>query len=188
MLSNEEFFNYIVGDQDIKWSCTYNNELIHFKGTYFRYHDLVKDLSHRGYNVYYAPNIINWKDSYFKLNASFIDLYYGIGNNIPINITGKYKASKIDELEHSDIPPTCIVMTRNGLQAYWALEAGATVGQFNVLEKILVNRFQANKAVTNPTSPLRVPSTFCCKDSNNHYLCDIITFNDVRYNIGDMIN
>lgn len=196
MITNNEFFKDIFGEKNIKFRCIsivngrkpidadsiYNENISEF----------LSQANNQQFEVYFVVNSGGYRDSEIKhFNALFIDLDCGRnedGEYFDLDFIQEYKKAKLEMIHTSELPPSYIVETRNGLHVYWLLSEGAELEQFAICEEKLIKYFDADKKVKNPARLMRVPNFFWMKDPQNPYLVTILQRNEIRYDIKDIID
>ncbi|KGK81783.1 hypothetical protein DP73_21175 [Desulfosporosinus sp. HMP52] len=195
MISTEQFFEYIFGTQHIRFRCLLTGARVSPIDSHGYFNQetisLLQQANEQNREIYYVINTGGYKnDEITKINAVFVDLDCGRDENgdyYPLDIVSDYKKDRLSKLSSFIYKPTFIVNTRNGFQAIWALQDDATIEQFNRCESRLIKFFAADERVKKLAQLLRAPGFTWCKDINNKYFCDIEAFNDVRYNIQDIL-
>ena len=81
--------------------------------------------------------------------------------------------------------PSLIIETKNGYQVYWASK-NATQANFDAIEKILVERYDADKNAKDICRLLRVPGFWHSKDPTAKFLIKVIHKEDVSYSEQEM--
>jgi hypothetical protein len=193
IITTENFFSVLHGEEYVNFRCLNDSVNIAPSGNYnVNMIPILKQANDNNCEIYFVVNSGGYKDEYItKFNAVFTDLDCGKDDNkqyFPLEIVEQYKKKTLEILHQFPFKPTYIVDTRNGFHVYWALNAGATLGQFNECEHRLISYFDADTKAKNPARLMRVPGYYWRKYPNNPYLCKVIEFNDARYNIQNIIN
>ncbi len=150
-----------------------------------------KEYNKQGFAIYWTPNTMN---SISKLtehtddNVTFLDYYFVDIDFIDPETNRKYteerlahlltaKEDKIDELLEAVIPPTMIVETRNGVQAYWKCghipATEEAIQTYKEVQERLVYAFGGDTNAMNRSRFLRYPNFYHLKDVNNPYMIAI---------------
>ena len=139
--------------------------------------------------LHYIPNTGGTKDEDIKqFNTYFIDLDCGRDNNkryFDLDTVLEYKKKKMKELQRFQPSPSAIVQTRNGLQVYWFIKDAPTPSQWRRIENYLVEKFNADVNVKNPSKQLRLPCTVWMKEGYPPFYCDILNLEHLYYTVLD---
>ncbi len=172
----------VIKESSIKLNGEYNDYMI----------DKLLQFNRQGYNVYYVVNGGGDKDHQIdKINAVYIDFDCGRDENkkyYPLDKVNKYKNEKRKVIESFEFEPSFLVETRNGFHVYWLVEDGATVEQFKDCQSRLINYFDSDKAVKNPSRVMRLPNYNWVKDIHNPFMCSVLEENQNKYDIKAIID
>ena len=115
-----------------------------------------------------------------KINAQFIDI------DAPKDIRtdkvelNKWKKRKINKLLKYSLPPSIIVVSKNGLHCYWLIKDGK-IDLFRYIQQQLIQQFKADESCINESHCLRLPNFEHKKDRKDKYPVLVYHFSDVRY-------
>ncbi|MEW9674153.1 hypothetical protein [Ammoniphilus sp. 3BR4] len=187
------FFMNIHRDEDIHFRCMKDRSIKDLKSKYNEdAHTFLSYLNDQDYEIYFVANTGGYRDEHItKINCVFVDLDRGRDQNgeyFDLDTVSEYKKLKLQELCEYEYQPTHIIETRNGLHAYWLLEEGATIDDFNECEMRLINYFSGDRKVRRPANLLRVPNFYWCKYKDNKYMVRILEYNHQRYCIKDLVD
>lgn len=192
MITSNKFFSELFSTTPINFRCIKSGvKPIDSIGTYEEASSSLEDANKMNYEIYFVVNSGGYKDAEItKFNAVFLD--FDCGRNEfreyhSLEKTSEFKQMKIEELQKFKYKPSIVIETRNGLHVYWLLDGCSTIEQFRECEEKLISYFDADKNVKNPARLMRVPHFYWCKDVNNKFFSNILQFNDVRYEIDDLI-
>ncbi len=118
------------------------------------------DLNAAGKNIYWTTNQarpgLNRKPS----KADIVRTRFAHVDIDPPKGGGSFdKAAKIAELESATLPPTFILDSGGGLQAFWRLDGAATGSDVEGLNRALVARFGGDPSCWNADRLMRLPGT-----------------------------
>lgn len=186
------FFIDLHGSDQINFRCIKQQHSYTLNGRYnLNTQQQLKQLNEQGYENYFVPNTGGYKDQQInKYNCVFVDLDCGRKESrdyFTLEETELYKREKLEVLNQFEFEPSYVVETRNGLHAYWLVDEGVRLEQFQECEERLIGFFGGDPAVKNPARLLRVPDSYWHKDPANRFLVKIIQSNRVRYDIVDLI-
>lgn len=155
-----------------------------------------KEYNKQGFAIYWTPNTMNRISKLTEHtddNVTFLDYYFVDIDFIDPETNRKYteerlahlmtaKEDKIDELLEAVIPPTMIVETRNGVQAYWKCghipATEEAIQTYKEVQERLVYAFGGDTNAMNRSRFLRYPNFYHLKDVNNPYKIAIAYDND----------
>lgn len=194
MRNVEQFLEDVFGsnEQKINFRAIGEGSPIKKCGKYSTIKDSLKELNEKGYNIYYVVNSGGDKDENInKINAVYVDFDCGRDENKdyhPLEIVSKYKKEKIGVLNNSNLfcVPSYIVETRNGLHAYWLLKENISIDEFKSIQRQLIDLFESDKSVKNPSRVMRLPDYEWTKDLENRFMCKVIQYLDTRYSVVEL--
>jgi hypothetical protein len=186
------FFIDLHGSDQINFRCIKKQHSYTLNGRYnLNTQQQLKQLNEQEYENYFVPNTGGYKDQQItKYNCVFVDLDCGRKESrdyFTLEETELYKKEKLKALNQFEFEPSYVVETRNGLHAYWLVDEGVRLEQFQECEERLIAFFGGDPAVKNPARLLRVPDSYWHKDPANKFLVRIIQSNRARYDIVDLI-
>lgn len=130
----------------------------------------IKKFNSKGYNIYYLPNTPNSDytipvtgDSIVNFNFCFVDYD---------SKTEKYESKDafIEAVAASDINPSQIVDSGNGVHVYWKVKHLDAMSYLR-FQRRLMRLFQTDEAVGQLFQLMRVPGTVNTKNKDNHAPC-----------------
>lgn len=188
----EEFLSYIHSqDNKIHFRIIKNNMSKNLYGSYSKLKQQLINYNSQGFNIYYVVNSGGTHNQDINhINAVFIDFDCGKNENnqyYSLDVTKKFKQEKLNIIHNFKIKPTFVIETRNGLHVYWCINNG-TIDEYLECQERLINYFKSDNSIKDLARIMRLPDYYWCKDINNTFMCSIIEFNDVRYNIKDIID
>jgi len=133
----------------------------------------------KGMGVFYAVNRMRaggyrGRDFVERIQAYYVDI-----DNLP---TRTEKDITAEELLNSDLPPTAIVYTKNGVQALWAVDGGSlNADEYKRTESGLIHAFHADPNAKDIARVLRLPGTLHQKNPTSPYLCSVMYQDDILY-------
>lgn len=149
----------------------------------------------KGGDIYVVVNSGGTKDKEIHtFNAVFLDFDCGKnknGNYKGLKEVDLYKNWVISRVQDFEFKPSYIIETRNGYHVYWLLDNSsnkATVEQWKECMLLLINHFDSDPQVKNPSRLMRVPYTLWMKDKNNPFQVKMVRETKKRYCIQDIIN
>ncbi len=140
--------------------------------------------------LFYTPNGFNEKiregmkrrreqGNVKSINALFVD------------IDGGDKESQIELISGFPILPSFVVETKNGYHVLWKLREGydqEDVGRWVGIQKGLIERFDSDKACSDVSRLLRMPSSWHCKElwkGGEGFFVELVLANNKRYSLDD---
>lgn len=185
-MNANQFLNKLHGNGEIRFRCLRRDDHSNqgLSGPYNEHMiKILEQLNKQNYDIYVVPNSGGYRDNDIsRINTVFIDLDCGEAD------TQSFKLEKLEELHEYEHIPSFIIETKNGLHVYWLVEQDAFIEQFKECEERLISYFEADDKVKSPSNLMRVPDYFWCKDRNNKFLVKILEYNDITYDIEDIIN
>lgn len=148
-----------------------------------QYWPIEADLSHQemmllnqeGYNVYYFPNYPRSLPDSVNINGIHIDHFEWVFVDFDLKTnTYENKEHFIEEIfAKSDLPPTKIIDSGNGVHVYWKVSDLDAIG-FLRLQRRLMRFFNTDEAVGKICQLMRFPGTINNKDKDEPKLCETI--------------
>lgn len=132
-----------------------------------------EELQNKGYGIFWTVN--EYEGARKVENATKINYWF-------CDIDGKKAGSKenmLKKLSESRIKPSHIIETKNGFHCYWKAK-DATKENWKIIEKGLIERFNADPARSDITGLLRKVYSAHLKDINNPY-CIRYLFDDFEH-------
>lgn len=140
--------------------------------------------------LFYTPNGFNEKiregmkrrreqGNVKSINALFVD------------IDGGDKASQLELISGFPILPSFVVETKNGYHVLWKLNEGysqESVKRWVGIQKGLIERFSSDKACSDVSRLLRMPSSWHCKGlwkEEDGFLVELVLANEKMYSLDD---
>lgn len=120
--------------------------------------------------VFYTPNGFNDsipEKSKTKRNVNNIRSLQAFFVDVDKAPTAELKAVIIKSISESKLLPSLVVETRNGFHALWLLERGygaEYINQWKQIQNALIAHFKSDKACSDPSRLLRMPSSWHCKE------------------------
>lgn len=158
----------------------------------------VKDIdaeNRKGGDIYFVVNSGGTKDKEIHtFNAVFLDFDCGKdknGNYKNLKEVGLYKQGIMSRVKEFELEPSYVIETRNGYHVYWLLDNNGTkvtVEQWRECMLLLINHFDSDPQVKNPSRLMRVPYTLWMKDKDNPFRVEMITATKKRYDIEEIID
>lgn len=133
-----------------------------------------------GYNCYYFLNVpaeyhggdIHGSDiSIFNFVCVDMDLKEG---------TYKTKEEFSEKVLQSQLPPSVVIDTGNGIHAYWRV-TDLDAMTYLRLQRRLIRFFDTDRAISKIYQLMRVPGTFNVKKKEEFKLCSVLYDNEVEY-------
>lgn len=167
-------------------------------------HSEILDLNRQddGYGIFFSVNGFNGKrtlDQLRNINAFFVDIDYPDKVARDEESVRAYKNEVLQDLYGEDLHPSAIVETKNGLHAYWILEAPVFMHELNEeqreavklrfrdIEEGIINRFDGDPGAKDIARVLRVPGTLHQKDPQRPFEVKLAHFDpETRYKFGDV--
>jgi hypothetical protein len=193
LLKTKEFLELIHGDDKINYRAIKYRHSINLNGYYNETIKVnLRQLNEQGYNIYFVVNGGGTHATEInKINAVYVDFDCGRDENnqyYQLEITEEFKVKCIEKVNAFIHKPSIVVETRNGIHCYWLLVEGATTEEFIQCQKRLIQYFNSDNQITTPERIMRVPGYYWTKDVDNQFMCDILQYNDLRYDINEIIN
>lgn len=135
--------------------------------------DFVEGKNKAGYNVYFFPNYPSSLPEDKSTCGGDIDVYQFVF--VDMDLKDKIYASKevfLQKLREFPISPTLVVLSGNGVHAYWEI-SNLTRETYIELQFKLINYFNTDKSIWTPLQMMRYPGTLNTKDPNNFKLVDV---------------
>lgn len=146
--------------------------------------DLVK-LNSQGYNVYYLPNYP--KDPPDEtVKGSHIDMFKYVF--VDCDLKDKVyedKESFILKVMESDLPPTRIVDSGNGVHAYWKV-SNLDAMSYLRFQRRLIRLFNTDQATGQIFQLMRLPGTINTKVKANPIPCETLFEGDAQYSAEEL--
>ncbi len=125
--------------------------------------------------IFYAVNSMQpgkrGREHVTRVNAFYAD--------IDDLATQLQKDLKAEELLTSDVPPTAIVYTRNGVQALWAVHSVEIDSErYKETEVGIIRHFCGDENAKDIARVLRMPGTYHMKNPSDPYLCSVMYEDD----------
>lgn len=156
--------------------------------------EFLKKKNESGYNIYYFPNYNSKKlEDNVWLNGLNVDIFNYVFVDMDLK-DGIYKSTEefVELLEKSPIKPSKIVLSGNGVHAYWKV-SDLALETYLEIQKKLIAYFKTDKSVCTAMQLMRVPGFFNTKDIDNFkmvkekiYPVDDYTVNDLRFNLPEL--
>lgn len=127
------------------------------------------------------------KNNITRINALYVDFDAGRNENnqyYSLKYTSQYKKKILKKIHNFKLKPTIIVDTRNGIHVYWKVD-NCKIGEFEPLQKRMIQYFKSDEKVHDLSRVMRLPNYYWTKDINNKYLCKVIEYNNIKYNINE---
>ncbi len=164
----------LIKDKSVKYNSYYNDGCIKH----------LSQFNQQGFNIYFVVNGGGDTDeSINKINAVFIDFDCPKdGKAMPsMKVVSEFKQEQLKKIRAFQYKPSYIVETRNGIHVYWLVNEGATVEQFTEAQHRLIDYFDSDKTIKNPSRVMRLPEYNWTKDIDNPYMVTIMESNLNRY-------
>src|SRR5579859_1315565 len=138
-------------------------------------------LNKEGYNIYFLPNYPSVPDLTKPINGSDIDTFRYLYVDMDLK-EGKYKSKEefISILNESQLLPTLIIDSGNGIHAYWSVK-DLDAMSFLRLQRRMIRFYNTDEAVCKIYQLMRTPNTINTKDKNNLKPCTVICTNSSEY-------
>ena len=141
----------------------------------------IKELNQLGYNVYYLPNHPSRYDKGTNVDGSQVDVF----NYVFVDYDSKMathtsKDVFLETITNSDIPPTKIVDSGNGIHVYWKV-SDLDANSYLRLQRRLVRKFNTDEATCSIAQLMRLPDTLNTKVENDFKPCYILGKSENKY-------
>lgn len=190
-METKEFLKQFHGDDKINFRVIKDNCSNNLNGTYEELESQLYKLNEEGCNIYFVVNSGGTHiQDINRINAVFIDFDCGRDKNkqyYPLEITEKFKNECMEKVEKFKCQPSFIIETRNGIHVYWLVNNNTTNEQYLECQLRLIKHFNSDSAIKDLTRIMRVPGFYWTKDINNKFMCKVIKYNNIRYEIGDIM-
>jgi P4 family phage/plasmid primase-like protien len=168
-------------------------------------HSEILDLERQreGYGIFFTINGFTGGkrdgEHLISVNALYCDIDYPDKVNKTPDKIRVFKNELIMELAETDLIPTAMVETKNGLHVYWVFEQPIMLDQLNPeqrdklflqyrqVEERILTKFDGDPGAKDLSRVLRVPQTFHQKDENDPYEVKLIHFNiEMKYSFATL--
>jgi archaellum biogenesis ATPase FlaH len=143
--------------------------------------DQISAYNEQGYNIYFLPNYPSLYDSSSIVEGSDIDTFRFVF--VDMDLKDGYwpdKEAFYCEVFDSNIEPSYIIDSGNGVHVYWQVEDLDAIS-FLRLQRRLCRRFHTDEAVSKIYQLMRVPGTLNTKKRDQKKLCEDIFTSDHIY-------
>jgi hypothetical protein len=141
----------------------------------------IAEINAQFYNIYYLPNYPSIYTNSNIVDGAQIDKFEYCFVDMDLK-GGKYESKQdfIEAVISSDIVPTRIVDSGNGVHAYWKVQD--LDGQsFLRLQRRLLRKFRTDEAVCKIYQLMRLPNTLNTKVKDDSKLCKVLFEDDAIY-------
>ncbi|MDZ7796995.1 MAG: DNA-primase RepB domain-containing protein [Candidatus Marinimicrobia bacterium] len=139
-----------------------------------------------GYAIYFTPNSMKGgkrsKATVDKFNTMFLDFDFK-------DHLDKGKADTISTLEGLQLPPSAIVETKNGIHAYWFLQAGTISDSetYEALQRAMQEKLGSDHQAIDCSHLMRLPGFKHWKDPKDPFDVKLISKRyDKRYTLDEL--
>lgn len=141
----------------------------------------LKDLNKSGYNVYYLPNYPSEYQKGISIEGSMIDVFNHVFVDMDLK-DGVYpdKESFFEILAATNIPPTKVIDSGNGIHAYWQV-SNLDAMSYLRFQRRLMRLYKTDEAVGQLFQLMRLPGYINTKLENNQALCELQYESDTQY-------
>jgi hypothetical protein len=169
--------------------------------------DKLKQLNDQNNDIYFVVNGGGThKADINKINAVFVDFDCGRDEKeeykpatitpsggkkysyFPLDIVEKFKEQCLINIQQFDFIPSLIVETRNGYHIYWLISENASTTEFVECQNRLIQHFKSDERINTLDRIMRLPNYWWSKEGYDRFLSKVVLYNDLRYNIKDIIN
>lgn len=141
----------------------------------------IKSRNSDGYNIYSFPNGPSHYDGLRSVDGSIIDMFHWVFVDFDSKSnTHPSKDAFIEAIGQSEITPTKIVDSGNGVHVYWKVSNLDAIS-FLRFQRRLCRLFKTDEAVSKICQLMRVPDTLNQKDQNNPKLCQTLWESEAEY-------
>lgn len=133
------------------------------------------------YNVYMWPNGPSVYNPNHNVKAADIDTFSYVFADM--DLKEKKWESKQDFIDHilaSDLKPTSIIDSGNGVHVYWAVTDLDAMSYLR-LQRRLCRHFNTDEATSLLCQLMRVPGTYNTKSEGEYKLCEVLYESDTTY-------
>jgi KaiC/GvpD/RAD55 family RecA-like ATPase len=143
--------------------------------------DKIKDLNENGaYNIYFLPNYPSQYDPSQTVDGTHIDTFQYVFADMDLK-EGHYdrEADFLTVLEQFPLQPTTVVLSGNGVHAYWEVQ-DLDAMSFLRLQRRLCRHLRTDEAVAKIYQLMRVPGTLNNKKATPKK-CEIVKTTGAKY-------
>lgn len=141
---------------------------------------VISELNESGYNIYYYPNNPSIYTEGTNVDGSMIDTFEYVFVDMDLK-DGKYtKESFLEKVTQSDLVPSRIVDSGNGMHVYWKV-SDLNPMSFLTIQRRLTRYFHTDEAVSKILQLMRYPGTVNTKHKEAFVVCEEIYRGEVIY-------
>lgn len=143
----------------------------------------VQEYNTLGYNCYWLPNEPSKYERGKIVEGRHIDVFRFVFVDMDLK-EGIYKdkQSFVEILNTSNLLPTAVIDSGNGIHAYWEV-TGLDAMTFLRIQRRLYRKFSTDPAVSKIYQLMRVPETLNVKDPDNFKLCEVLSSSGNVYDL-----
>lgn len=148
--------------------------------------DELKTLNAQGYNCYYFLNTPKDWDGTADIHGSDIQVFPYTCVDMDLK-EGKYSSKEefLNVIAESDITPSFIVDSGNGVHVYWKVNDLDAMSYLR-LQRRLIAHYKTDKAVSKIYQLMRVPGTYNVKAKDHFKLCEVLYSSEKEYTCEEM--
>lgn len=141
----------------------------------------IKELNEMGYNAYYLPNHPENYERGSILDGTAINVFSWVFVDYDTK-NGIYpdKDAFIDELAKTNIPPTKVIDSGNGMHAYWRV-TNLDAMSYLRFQRRLIRLLRTDEAVGQIFQLMRLPNTLNTKKQDSYVECIQLYEEDIQY-------
>lgn len=140
----------------------------------------IQHYNSQGYNVYYLPNYPKDYKKGSVVDGSVVDMFSWVFVDCDIKDGVYTKDEFIDVVVGSDITPTKIIDSGNGIHCYFKISNLDDKSYLKITRR-LVRLFNTDEAVGQLFQLMRLPGTINTKLKDNQSLCSVLFETDAEY-------
>jgi hypothetical protein len=148
--------------------------------------EFLKSKNEEGYNVYYFPNYNSQTIDHPFLRGSDVDVFTACFVDMDLK-DGIYASCEefVDLLMNDPVKPNRIVLSGNGVHAYWLLADLNTLDYLEIQLR-LIQKYQTDESIWTVLQLMRLPGFYNTKKEDNFKYVEELNISEDLYNIEDL--